>query len=157
MKINHVHLPFHIVAPSISGSQLIKFTPYSYQLDAVCELKNVTKAILSLPCGMGKSHTSVLIANEYDNIIIMAPLRELTNDLLKTFSNQLGNDYTTILISCDGIRDINLIKTQLKKRNIIASTFKSVDILQLIIEPLNNKIITVLPRSCDSLDLAILL
>ena len=46
-----------------------------YQLEAVKQFENINKGILQLFCGMGKTHTSILIAKEFKNIIILSPLR----------------------------------------------------------------------------------
>ena len=141
IKIDHIHLPFHTILPAVV--QQIAIQPYEYQLNAAQEFEHVNKMILSVPCGVGKTYTATLIAQKYDNILLIAPLRELTNDLLATFGNHMGNDYKTILISCDGTRDPIIIAKRLSHKNIIASTFKSVDILQQIAKNLPNKIVVI--------------
>ena len=62
--------------------------PRDYQLEAIEILKNEKRSILSLPCGTGKTYTSYLIAKAkaYSNIIIIAPTRTLTSELLHTMS-----------------------------------------------------------------------
>lgn len=48
--------------------------PFYYQIEAYEKLKESHRSILSLPCGMGKTITSMLIAKDYENIIIISPL-----------------------------------------------------------------------------------
>ena len=92
---------------------------------------------------MGKTFTSYLISNSYNNIILFAPLRQLVIQLLDEYDKYTSNQYNKILISLDGIRNNNIIVEKLKDRNIIASTYKSVDIVNNIINKLNNVIIVI--------------
>ena len=117
--------------------------PKSYQIEAVNILKDKNRSILSLPCGMGKTYTSYLIAKSYLNIIIIAPTRTLAEELLTNIDDYLENQYNPILISMDGSRDPLYIKSILKEKNVISSTYDSVDILNQIIDNLHNSIIII--------------
>lgn len=109
--------------------------PRQYQLDAYNKLKDSNRAILSLPCGMGKTFTSCLLSDKYDNIIILSPLRELAKQNLKSFYNHYG--YNKILLSMDGDN------FKIYKKNIISSTYDSCKLLIEFIEQLKNVIIII--------------
>jgi superfamily II DNA or RNA helicase len=109
--------------------------------------KTLIKCILAMPCGLGKTFTVSAIAKEYDTVIILAPLKKLTADLLKNMGIFLGDEYGKILLSSDknGTRYIDDINNKLSEnvKNIIASTYDSVDVLIKIIKKLKNVIIVV--------------
>ena len=113
-----------------------------YQLEAVKEFENINKGILQLFCGMGKTHTSILIAKEFKNIIILSPLRSYASQLLNVFENSLKN-YSSNLISSDGNRDIKTILNNKKENNIYSVTFYSADIILELIDNLDNIILIV--------------
>jgi len=114
-----------------------------YQLEAFNTLKDKNRSILSLPCGMGKTFTSFLIAKNYNNIILIAPLRQLIIQLMDDYNKYTNYEYNNILISSDGSRnDINII-SNLKDKNIIGSTYHSVNIINKIIDKLTNVIIVI--------------
>jgi hypothetical protein len=117
--------------------------PKDYQLDAVKKLNNIHRSVLSLPCGMGKTYTSFLLSKKYDNIILIAPTRSLTEELLTNMDSYYENKLNPILISMDGLRDVNLITSILKDKNIIASTYDSVDILIQLLDKLKNMFIII--------------
>lgn len=117
--------------------------PREYQIEAYNKLKDQKRSILSLPCGMGKTFTSFILSKNYSNIVILAPLRVLTRQLLDNFNCYYEHKYNTILISADGTRDIDLIEFRLKSNNIIGSTYKSVDILRPILDKLQNTLIII--------------
>jgi superfamily II DNA or RNA helicase len=114
-----------------------------YQLDAFNKISNKKRSILSLPCGMGKTFTSYLLSKNYKNIILIAPLRQLTIQLLNDYNTYMNNSYNVILISSDGCRDDELIINNLKDKNIIGLTYKSVDILNKIIDKLDDVFIII--------------
>ena len=87
---------------------------------------------------MGKTYTASLLANHYDNIIILAPLRYLAQQLLINMSNYLDHKYNPILISMDGSRDIDKIKSYIGNKNIFSCTYDSADIMVQLIDELNN-------------------
>jgi superfamily II DNA or RNA helicase/prophage antirepressor-like protein len=114
-----------------------------YQKEAVEVLSKNKKCILAMPCGTGKTYTVSRIARNYDNVILLSPLRKLTHDILENMSIFLGKKYNNILISSDGTRDIEIINESLCEKNIIGCTYNSVDILVEIIDDLENVIVVV--------------
>lgn len=115
-----------------------------YQNNAIrILLKNYNKCILAMPCGTGKTFTVSAIAKKYNNIIILSPLRQLTSDILDNMSVFLGDEYNKILISTDGVRDIETIRESIGNKNIIACTYCSVDVLIKIIDELDDLLIIV--------------
>ena len=81
-------------------------SPYYYQIEAYEQLKNSKRAILNLPCGMGKTLTSIMIGKDYDNIIIISPLIAYSKQNLERFQNELIDEkYNSIIINSEGIRD----------------------------------------------------
>lgn len=118
--------------------------PYYYQLEAYNKLKNSHRAILNLPCGMGKTLTSIMISKDYDNIILISPLIVYSKQNLDRFKNELDN-YSDILINSEGTRDKDEIlkKVLNNKKNILSFTYKSVDILIDILNLINNKIVII--------------
>lgn len=97
---------------------------------------NVQTSILNLPCGMGKTFISSMLASHYDNVIIISPLRFLAQQTLLMINSLLN--YEPILISMDGSLDINIIKTLIKDKNIISVTYDSVEVLLQILNLLHN-------------------
>ena len=111
-----------------------KIIPHYYQLDASIKIKNYllnnNKAILSLPCGTGKTYTSFLIANEYKYVIIISPLKEFSKQNLNKFIEYGYNKNNTLLVNSDGTRRNDIITDFIKKDKwLISCTYKSVDIL----------------------------
>jgi len=104
----------------------------SYQYDAFNSLKGLNRAILAIPCGMGKTYIGYLLSKEYKNIIIIAPTRVLTEELLNRFYQYYKTLYNPVLLSMDGQLDIE--KIILLENNIIATTYKSVDVLNNLLE-----------------------
>jgi superfamily II DNA or RNA helicase len=126
--------------------KISKLFPYYYQIEAYEKLKNSKRSILNLPCGMGKTLTSIMIAKEYDNIILVSPLIAYSIQNLERFNNELHNEqYNSLLINSDGIRDKDEILQLLNKntKNILSFTYKSVDILIEILHNIKNKIIII--------------
>jgi len=136
-KIQFINLPFNnitIESKIVENPLIIR----DYQQDAYEQLLNKKSSILSLPCGMGKTFTTSLMAKHYDNIIILSPLRFLAYQTLKNFKNYLGCEYSPILISVDGKRNIDDINSYMKYKNIISSTYDSIDIVIQLINKLQN-------------------
>jgi superfamily II DNA or RNA helicase len=113
-----------------------------YQLEAVEKFKNLDKGILQLFCGMGKTHTSILISQNFKNIIILSPLKCYATQNLNVFTNSL-KDYSSNLISQDGERNIEKILNFKKEKNIYSSTFCSADVVINLIEHLENTILII--------------
>jgi superfamily II DNA or RNA helicase len=113
----------------------IEFKPHDYQIEASNKIINYfrdnnDKAILSMPCGCGKTYTSYLIANKYDKVVMISPLRQFAKQNLDRYV-QYGRK-NTLLLDSDGTRDIDQV-TEFINNNakfLISATYKSVDILQ---------------------------
>ena len=79
---------------------IVKFEPRNYQIEASNKFNE--KGILQLPCGMGKTYIACMIASNYDNIIILSPLRNYAVQLLEKFkatkihSCFIVNEYGTL-------------------------------------------------------------
>jgi superfamily II DNA or RNA helicase len=144
-KVQYLHIPYNnqIIDVDYNFLNYIDIQPRDYQLEACNLLKNENRSILSLPSGMGKTFTSYLIAKEYNNIIYIAPLRFLAKQILDQVYDYSNKSYNPILISCDGIRNINCIEQILMDKNLFSVTYDSVDILINIIDKLDNKIIII--------------
>ena len=98
-----------------------------YQINAYNKLKGLNRAILSIPCGMGKTYISYLLSNDYKNIVLIAPTRVLAEELLNRFYHYYKTLYNPVLLSMDG--ELIIDKIILLENNIIATTYKSVEIL----------------------------
>jgi predicted helicase len=70
-KIQFINMPFNNQTIDIIKNIKIPIQTRDYQLEAYNKLVNKSNSILNLPCGMGKTYTSYLLAKEYDNIIII--------------------------------------------------------------------------------------
>jgi superfamily II DNA or RNA helicase len=142
-KIKYYNLPYNntIIDVNFIGDNYNKIIPRDYQLEIYDKFKNINRGIIALPCGMGKTYCSWLIGKDYDNIIIVSPTRSLADTNIIQLYNYSSNTYNPILISMDGNRKCNDIKTILREKNIISSTYNSVDILNKIIKKLDNSII----------------
>ena len=120
--------------------------PYYYQIEAYELLKNNLRSILSLQCGMGKTLTSIMIAKDYDNIIIISPLIAYSKQNLDRYDNELQSvEYKSLLINSEGTRDEDEIIKFIKKNKkyILSFTYDSVDVLLKIIIHLYNFIIII--------------
>ena len=137
-KINFINLPYNNQTFITNTVPNIKLIPKDYQIEAYNTLKNYDKSILSLPCGMGKTFTASILATNYDNIIILSPLRYLAQQLLINMTNYLENRYNPILISMDGSRNIETIIQYIKDKNIFSCTYDSADVMLKLLDRLNN-------------------
>lgn len=123
-----------------------KLQPYYYQIEAFNHLKDSNRSILSLPCGMGKTLTAIMIGRNYNNIILISPLISYAKQNLERFQNELSNEkYQSIIVNSDGTRDVDEILTKLSKKskNILSFTYKSVDILVDLLNKLGDHIIII--------------
>ena len=137
-NIKYINMPFNNMTIDFNEHIEQPLIIRDYQQDAYNALLNKKNSILNLPCGMGKTFITSLLAKNYDNIIILSPLRQLAYQTLEQYKYYLGTDYTPILISVDGCRDLKIIKTFITKKNIISSTYKSIDIVIQLLNKLNN-------------------
>ena len=118
--------------------------PYYYQTDAYQNLKNIDRTILNLPCGMGKTLTSIMLSRDYENIVIISPLIAYAKQNLERYMDELSSDgYKSIFVCSEGTRDEVEIIENLNKnnKNILSFTYDSVDILIKIISKLKNYIV----------------
>lgn len=123
-------------------------TPYDYQIEAYNVIthafKTKNRAILHIPCGMGKTLTSMKIGLHYERIIIISPLREYCTQNLERFKSELKyKDYIGVIIDTDGLRDENKIIDFINKNKkiILSVCYKSCDILFKVLNSLTNYII----------------
>ena len=139
-NINFIKLPI------IENKEVViknKIEPYSYQIEAYEKFKEYfeteNRGILSLPPGTGKTYTSYLIANDYNQIILVSPLKEFAYQNLIRFI-EYGYNKKTLLVDSDGIRDINEIKTFIRNNNnfLISCTYCSVDLISECLDLFNN-------------------
>jgi phage anti-repressor protein len=137
-KIQFINLPFNNLTIDIINNIKIPLIIRDYQQEAYNQLVNIKSCVLSLPCGMGKTFITSLMAKHYDNIIILSPLRYLAFQTLEQYKKYLNNEYEPILISTDGKRNLKDINNYIKNKNIISLTYDSVDILIKIINKLKN-------------------
>lgn len=121
------------------------FSPYDYQIEAsnkiIDYLKENNNAILSMPCGCGKTFTSYLISKQYDKIIIISPLKQFAKQNMDRYIEYGSKN--NLLLDSDGTRDLNEVQEFINnnKEHLISCTYKSVDILQQL--NLNNYLIIV--------------
>ncbi len=123
---------------------------YDYQIEAYEKITTTftdkNRAILQLPCGLGKTLISMLISLNYQQIIIVSPLKEYCIQNLERYKSELKfKDYQPLLIDSDGCRDVNEIKEFIKKNKkiILSVCYKSCDILHKIMTKLNNYIVII--------------
>ena len=123
---------------------------YDYQIEAYCkiseEFKTKNRAILNLPCGLGKTLISMMIGLNYNQVIIISPLIEYCNQNLERFMSDIKyKDYKGLLINTDGTRDTEEIKKFISsnKKIILSVCYKSCDILYNVLSKLTNYIIII--------------
>ena len=123
---------------------------FDYQIEASNKINNIflskNRAILQLPCGMGKTLISMIIGLNYDQVIIISPLKQYCVQNLERFKLELKyNEYEGLIIDSDGIRDITYVEDFIKnnKKILLSICYKSCDILEKILCKLNNYIIII--------------
>ena len=125
-------------------------TAYDYQLDAYQKISEIFKlknrSILQLPCGLGKTLISMMVSLDYQQIIIISPLKQYCIQNLEKYKSEIKfKDYESLIIDSDGTRDTDYILEFIKKNNkiIFSVCYKSCDILYKILNNLNNYIIII--------------
>ena len=144
-KIYFIKLPFNNELNEINEISS-KIIPYSYQLEAYNKIKyyfqDNNRGILSLPCGCGKTYSSYLISNDYNQIIIISPLKASAYQNLKRYIEYGYDKNKTLLIDSDinGIRDIDYIINYIKNNNtfLISVTYDSMDLISKCLELFDN-------------------
>jgi superfamily II DNA or RNA helicase len=118
-----------------------------YQMEAVNKINSVfstkKRAILQLPCGLGKTLISMMVGLNYEQIVIFSPLKQYCiQNLDRYLSESKYSKYKSLIIDSDETRDIDVITEFIKKNNkfILSVCFKSVDVIMKIIDKLNNPI-----------------
>ena len=86
-RVQYIKHPY--IDNTIVPKNKTKIEPYQYQLDATIAIENYfrkeDRAILSLPCGTGKTFTSYLISQKYKQIIIISPLKQFAKQNMERF------------------------------------------------------------------------
>jgi superfamily II DNA or RNA helicase len=158
IKCQKPNLKIQYIKKNIEEDKVIKIedylnlinNPYDYQIDASNKIIDVfltkNRAILQLPCGLGKTLISMMVGLNYDQIIIISPLKQYTIQNLDRFKSELKyKDYEGLIIDSDGTRDVDYILDFVKKNEkiILSVTYKSCDVLYEILSKLNNYIIII--------------
>lgn len=138
-----------IISNNNSYSNLIDQS-YEYQIDAYNAIMNTflteNRAILQLPCGLGKTLISMKVGLNYDLIILISPLKQYCIQNLQRFKSEFKyKDYEGLIIDSDGTRDIEYILNFLNKnkKNILSVCYKSIDIIVNILNKINNYIVII--------------
>ena len=107
-----------------------KLEPRDYQIDAYKALKDKQRTVLQLPCGMGKTLISIMLASHYELVIFISPLKAFCQQNEERFTAQLP-DYKTEIVDSEGTRNIETLKSILAVGGKIAlfATYKSVDVI----------------------------
>jgi len=107
-----------------------KLEPRDYQLNAYNALKDKQRTVLQLPCGMGKTLISIMLASHYELVIFISPLKAFCQQNEERFTAQLP-DYKTEIVDSEGTRNIETLKSILAVGGKIAlfATYKSVDVI----------------------------
>jgi superfamily II DNA or RNA helicase len=126
------------------------YTLYGYQKIAVHVMKhhfnNNLRGILSCPCGTGKTIMSCYFSRNYQNVILISPLRQHAEQNMDKYMTYF-NDYVNVLIDTDGTRNIDkiikLINDNKNKKILFSATFMSVDVINKFHHLLPNCIVIV--------------
>ena len=123
---------------------------YDYQIEASEKIKTVFKdknrALLQLPCGLGKTLISMMIGLNYEQVIILSPLKQYCIQNLDRFKSDIKyKDYNSLIIDSDETRDIKYISNFIKtnKKIILSVCYKSSDILFEVLDLMKNSIIII--------------
>ena len=111
--------------------------PHQYQIDAYNALKGKTRGILQMACGTGKTLVSIMLAKDYNQNIIIAPLKAYCEQNMVRFASQISSDYKMLIIDSDNDgRNIENIKKFIKTnaKFCLFCTYKSIDIINEIKE-----------------------
>ena len=115
-RIQFVHKPMP-QEPVIEGNGNQPIQLYDYQ-EPILRLyqehyKTNVSAVLSLPCGIGKTVLSCFISRESDVVIFISPLKQFAEQNLERYA-QYDNNRSCLLIDSDGTRDVEEIKDFIK-------------------------------------------
>lgn len=139
--INNMVLPMNINPPP-----MIKLYDYQEEIvNAYVEYyKDNNKAILSLPCGVGKTLISCFISKVYNVVIFISPLKQFAEQNIDRYK-QYDPERNCLLVDSDGTRDVDVIKTflQTHQKVMLSSTYKSCDVIVQILDILVNPFIII--------------
>ena len=132
------------VSPDAENDVASSISLRPYQSDAIEKLtlhfQSEKRAILSLPCGTGKTIIAAKVTSGYNIVIVISPYCAHADQNLDRFS-ELLSDHAPLAIHHDEIRDIQKIQDHLKKHNkvLISATMKSADLINIILRKMNLK------------------
>lgn len=148
-KIKYIRKDFLEVIQKNNFNDLLS-KPFDYQIEAYQILKKCfseqNRAILQLPCGLGKTLISMMVGLDYDQIVILSPLKQYCLQNLERYKAELSyKDYNGLIIDSDETRDVDYITQFIKdnKKIILSVCYKSADVLYEILDKLKNYIIIV--------------
>ena len=148
-KIQYIRKDF-VEINQIDNFNNLLSKPFDYQIDAYQILKKCfseqNRAILQLPCGLGKTLISMMIGLDYEQIVIISPLKQYCLQNLERYKAELKyKDYIGLIIDSDETRDIDYITKFIKKNKkiILSVCYKSCDVLYEVLDKLKNYIIIV--------------
>ena len=122
-----------------------------YQIEALNKLLDYftinNRGILSMACGTGKTIVMLNFIKKYKNIIIFSPLKQYAIQNKNRVLKHSKINYKSLIVDSDGDRDIEFITNYINmyndKNKLISATFKSVDIINKIIDLLDDVIIII--------------
>lgn len=107
----------------------------SFQVEAISKMNDGWRknGLLSLPSGTGKTLIvgNYLKEKKFGLIIVLSPTKILTQQNLNRLTQFLP-DYLSILVDSEGTRSVEYLQSLIdkqKKRMLISSTYKSIDII----------------------------
>jgi len=138
-----INLPYVSIGDNNKSFKIYdNIIPRIYQIQALNTLQNQKRSILQMPCGTGKTFVSYLLSLDYDNIILLSPLISTTEQILDNYRNYYCTAsnvlFTEINCSTNRTPTINY-----NKKNVIAATYKSCDVINKILPKLKNTIIII--------------
>lgn len=120
---------------------------YDYQIEAYNAIKksftHEKRAILQLPCGLGKTLISMIVALDYDQIIILSPLKQYCiQNLDRYLAESRFSSYKSLIIDSDETRDTDIVENFIKKNKkfILSVCFKSMDVIMNVFKSFKNPI-----------------
>ena len=143
-KIKYINLPYMKI------NQIIEFIPKEYQIEAYNKLLNSNRALLSMPCGTGKTFVSFMLSLNYQSVIILTPLISTTEQIYTHYKNYYAkyDDVNFIQINSKAERNIN--KINLQDKNIICSTYDSCDIINKLHKQIDHRTLIIIDE-CHNL------
>ena len=95
------------------------------------------RAIMSSPCGTGKTLMSCFISREYLLVVFISPLKQFAEQNMYRYK-QYDPDREILLVDSDGTRNDNdifeFIKNNIQKKILLSATYKSADVICKILK-----------------------